>query len=140
MEMNRMKRSMVLTVTVLAAVLLGAGTLAAQKNRGEKALNAYDYDKAIAAFKTQVQGKGTKPSWCDDMFQLAYSHYMIHEYPEAQAVLDDLLANADRLGCNDIYRVSSIFYWRGRPRSRASPERRKSPPRSFLRPTAHPGP
>jgi tetratricopeptide (TPR) repeat protein len=105
---------MVLTVMVLAAVLLGSGTLAAQKNRGEKALSAYDYDKAIAAFKTQVQGKGTKPSWCDDMFQLAYSHYMIHEYPEAQAVLDDLLANADRLGCTDIYRVSAYFYWRGR--------------------------
>jgi tetratricopeptide (TPR) repeat protein len=100
---------------VLGGILLGCGTLAAQRNRGEKALYAYDYDKAIVAFKEQTQKRNTK-SRCLDMFQLAYSHYMIREFPEALAVLDDLIANAnpDRPDCTNEYTLSSWHYWRGR--------------------------
>jgi tetratricopeptide (TPR) repeat protein len=111
---NSMKRTTILTALVLGGVLLGLGTSAAAVNRGEKALFAQDYDKAIAAFRAQVRSNGAKPSWCDDMLQLAYAHYMIREFPESLAVLDDLLANAERLGGNDIFRVSAYFYWRGR--------------------------
>jgi len=109
-----MRSTKIVAALVSAGVILASGSLGAALNRGEKALAAKDYDKAIAAFREQTGGRGTKPSWCDDMLQLAYAHYAIREFPEALAVLDELLANADRLGCTDIYRVSAYYYWRGR--------------------------
>jgi len=48
------------------------------------------------------------------MFILAYAHIEEREFPEAVAVLDDLLANADNPKCATSETLPVWHYWRGR--------------------------
>ena len=83
---------------VLAGILLGCGTVAAQSRRSIKAIGDREADKAIITLKAETQNRKAK-DWCLNMFLLSYAHTEEREFPEAVAVLDDLIANADNPKC-----------------------------------------
>jgi tetratricopeptide (TPR) repeat protein len=112
-----MPRTMQLTATILSGLLLGTGILAAQATRGEKALEAGDYAKAIAAFKESAAKNANKADWCHQSFLLAYAYYQNKQLPEALAVFDQIFANAERLKCNTWGYLAAWHHWRGRAAS-----------------------
>jgi tetratricopeptide (TPR) repeat protein len=108
-----MRRSKALTVMILAGILLGCGILAAQSRRSINAIGNREADKAIITLKAETKNRKAK-DWCLNMFILAYAHYEEREFPEAVAVLDDLLANADNPKCATSETLPVWHYWRGR--------------------------
>jgi tetratricopeptide (TPR) repeat protein len=112
-----MPRTTQLTAAILSGLLLGAGTLAAQATRGENALAAGDYGKAVAAFKESAAKNKNKADWCHQSFLLAYAYYRNKQLPEALAVFDEIFANAEKLKCNTWGYLPAWHHWRGRAAS-----------------------
>jgi tetratricopeptide (TPR) repeat protein len=103
----------ILASAVILGLLAGSGTLAAQANRGEKALEAGKYEEAVAAFKAATKDKKGK-DWCSNTFFLAYALYRDSQLPEAVAAFDELFTNAERLSCSTYGFLPAWHFWRGR--------------------------
>jgi tetratricopeptide (TPR) repeat protein len=123
-----MVRSKSVVAMVLLGVLLGSGSLAAQKpsysSRGDKALQALDWDvlwgrkpgdwaQTIAAFESATRG-GNGKDWCTDAFFLGFAYYTSGRLPEAIAAFDDLFNSADKLNCDTQGLLPAWHHYRGK--------------------------
>lgn len=98
---------------VLLLIVGTAGELAAQASvRGDKALQAGDYVKAIEALEAATQKKNN--GWCHNSFLLAYAYYQHKQPAESLTRFDKLFGEGEELSCYDNGLVPAWHYWRGR--------------------------